>query len=117
MAVAWKTVLIVEADAHLRRQLSLFLRLVGFQTLEARGALEALGLLERNPVDAIVLDLTLPGLDGLRVKEEIGVHPRTRDLPVVILTDSQEPPKDVRPACVLKKPVTPWMVVARLVRL
>jgi CheY-like chemotaxis protein len=116
MPVARKTVLIVEDDGHLRRQLSLSLRLVGFETLEARGALEAIGLFERNRVDALVLDLTLPGLDGLTVKEEIAVHPRTRELPIVILTESQEPPQDVRPACVLKKPVTPWVVVATLVR-
>jgi CheY-like chemotaxis protein len=116
MPVARKTVLIVEDDVHLRRQLSLSLRLVGFQTLEARGALEAIGLFERNHVDALVLDLTLPGLDGLTVKEEIAAHPRTRELPIVILTESQEPPQDVRPAYVLKKPVTPWVIVATLVR-
>ena len=111
-----KTVLIVENDRHLRRSLSFNLRLIGLQTLEARGALEAIGLLERHPIDAIVLDLALPGLHGSAVQQEIAAHPRTRDVPVVVLTASEEPPKDVSPGCVLKKPVTPWMIVDALMR-
>ena len=111
-----KTVLIVENDAELRRSLSFNLRLIGFQTLEARGALEAIGFLERHPVDVVVLDLAVPGFHGLAVQQEIAAHPRTRGVPVVMLTTSEESPGDVSPTCVLKKPVTPWMIVNAVVR-
>ena len=111
-----KTVLIVENEAHLRRSLRVNLRLIGFQTLEARGALEAIGFLERHPVDAVVLDLAVPGLHGLAVQQEMATHPRTRGVPVVLLTTSDESPTGVNPACVLKMPVTPSMIVDALVR-
>jgi len=58
---------------HLRRSLSFNLRLIGLQTLEARGALEGIGLLERHPIDAIVLDLALPGRPARAIESPLTV--------------------------------------------
>ena len=63
----------------------------------ARDGVEALDLLFRDgggggplrPV-VVLLDLKLPRVDGLQVLERIRSDPRTRDLPVVVLTSSDE---------------------------
>lgn len=67
------------------------------EILVARDGVEALNLLHgANPGDAIVtpsvviLDLKLPKLDGLGVLRRIRQDPRTRTLPVVVLTSSAE---------------------------
>jgi two-component system response regulator len=60
----------------------------------ARDGVEALALLHRdsNALSpcVVLLDLKLPKLDGLGVLKRIREHPRTRTLPVVVLTSSAE---------------------------
>jgi len=60
----------------------------------ARDGVEAIGMLHGespDPLPAVVLlDLKLPKLDGIGVLKRIREHPRTRTLPVVILTSSAE---------------------------
>jgi two-component system, response regulator len=60
----------------------------------ARDGVEAIGMLHgeaAEPLPAVVLlDLKLPKLDGLGVLKRIREHPRTRTLPVVVLTSSAE---------------------------
>lgn len=60
----------------------------------ARDGVEAIGMLHgesSDPLPAVVLlDLKLPKLDGLGVLKRIREHPRTRTLPVVVLTSSAE---------------------------
>lgn len=61
----------------------------------ARDGVEALDLLFREGGDAlhpvvVLLDLKLPRVDGLQVLERIRGDSRTRDLPVVVLTSSDE---------------------------
>lgn len=108
------TILIVEDDAPLRHVLALSLRMAGFETVEAGDGLSALALLERTRIDAVVLDLMLPGFDGLVVRDEIAAHPSTRHVPVVIVTASEKPLPSVSPTCVLRKPVDPVRVVATI---
>jgi CheY-like chemotaxis protein len=111
-----KTVLIVEDDDDFRRVLSLTFRWAGFDTVVAGNGLAAIALLERSRVDAVVLDLSLPGFDGLVVRDEIAANPLTRDVAVIIVTGSEKPLKDVSPSCVLRKPVTPERVLATVVK-
>ena len=106
------TILLVEDDDHLRRLLSLALRLEGYLTLEATDGLTAISMLDRFRVDAVVLDVALPGIDGVAVRQEMNAHPATRSLPVVVITGLPGPFDQIEPALLLRKPVRPDEVIA-----
>lgn len=115
MTVRNETILIIEGDEDLRRLLSLALRLAGFPTREARDGLEAMAILEQLvPIDAVVLDVVLPDIDGLSVRQEIAAH--AGDIPVIVITDSQNLLPDLHPSCVVRKPVVPDDVVTGVVK-
>jgi two-component system OmpR family response regulator len=60
-------VLVVDDDEFIRDLVSSALRIAGFATATASGGMEALGLVERDRPDLIVLDVGLPGIDGFEV--------------------------------------------------
>lgn len=77
-------VLVVDDDPTVREVLGGYLLRAGFMVTEAGDASGAISNVERQPPDLVVLDLTLPGTDGLEVFRRIRAdHAR---LPVVILT-------------------------------
>ena len=109
-----RTILIVEDDAHFRRLLSLGLRMAGFDTCEARDGYEAIRILEwaAPHLDGVILDLALPGLDGFAVRDELLANPKTRLLPIIVVTGIDAPLEDMDVACVHRKPTTPDEVIA-----
>ncbi|MFI5489832.1 MULTISPECIES: response regulator transcription factor [Micromonospora] len=76
-------VLVVEDDASIREVTALGLRRAGFRVSTAVDGREALAAWRARPVDLIVLDVMLPGLDGFEVCREIR---RTSQVPVLMLT-------------------------------
>jgi DNA-binding response OmpR family regulator len=77
------TVLVVDDEPIVRDVIVRYLRRDGFETLETGDGDEARRLLERNNPSLVVLDVMLPGTDGLELCRWI----RTRsDLPVIMLT-------------------------------
>lgn len=81
--------LIVEDDRDLARNLSDFLGILGYVTEHAADGQTALGLLESQPYDLVILDLTLPGIDGLTLCSHIRnqIH---SNVPIVMLTAKDE---------------------------
>jgi DNA-binding response OmpR family regulator len=105
------TVLIVEDDTDLRRMFRTALALAGYQTLEAADGLDALRILDSNPPEAVVLDLGLPLLSGVAVRQEIAAHAHTRHVPVIVVTGQPGTHEALDAACVLRKPVSPDRLV------
>ncbi|MFQ5577007.1 MAG: response regulator, partial [Anaerolineae bacterium] len=56
------------------------------QVVEARNGLEGLDIIFSNPPDLVMLDLTMPGLDGFGVLESLKSNPKTGNIPVVVIT-------------------------------
>ncbi|HMV67988.1 MAG TPA: response regulator transcription factor [Myxococcota bacterium] len=83
-ADASPVVLIVEDDPSLRRGLEISLQAEGYRTLLAPHGELALALLEREPVDLMLLDIMLPGRSGLEVCRD--VRARGFELPIVIVS-------------------------------
>ena len=106
-----KTVLIVEDDVDLRRMYRTALALAGYQILEAANGLDALRALDTNPPEAVVLDLGLPFLSGVAVRQEIAAHAHTRHVPVIVVTGQPGNHDALDAACVLRKPVSPDRLV------
>ncbi|MER7335818.1 MULTISPECIES: response regulator transcription factor [unclassified Micromonospora] len=76
-------VLVVEDDASIREVTALGLRRAGFRVDTAVDGREALAAWRARPPDLIVLDVMLPGLDGIEVCREIR---RTSGVPILMLT-------------------------------
>ena len=77
-------ILVVEAQAPLNRELCARLRADGMQPVSAATGTEALCLLDRPRFEAILLDRSLPDLDGMNVLREL--RTRTLDTPVMMLS-------------------------------
>jgi two-component system, OmpR family, response regulator MprA len=108
-----KTVLVVEDDIDLRHIFSNALRFAGFVVREASDGVQALHMIEGDPPNLIVLDLYLPMLDGLSVRDEVRAHEATRRTRIVIVTGSPEDfGQRLSGDYVLRKPVTPEHLVA-----
>ncbi|MGH7363780.1 MAG: response regulator [Candidatus Methylomirabilales bacterium] len=79
-------VLVVE-DNPLNRRLAVdVLRSAGYEVAEAEGALEARLWLARSLPDLIVLDISLPGTDGIALLRQLRADQRTRAIPIVATT-------------------------------
>jgi PAS domain S-box-containing protein len=79
-------VLIVDDDLETRELLANTLLNEGHTPLTARFAAEALRILATSRVDAVVLDLLLPGRSGFEVLRDIRADPKLSRLPVLVLT-------------------------------
>ena len=77
---------IVDGYATIRRLLRGKLEAEGHTTLEAGDGIEALEILGREKVDAVVSDILMPRMDGYRLCHEIRMNERLRKLPFVIYT-------------------------------
>jgi len=78
------TVLVADDDRTIRRNLVGLLQSEGYQTLEAPDGDAALAAIEAKLPDAVLLDLKMPGRDGLEVLAELG--PALAELPVIVVT-------------------------------
>lgn len=85
-----KTVLIVEDEKDIRELLSFNCKREGFAVLETADGREAVALASANLPDVILLDLMLPGMDGLSVCKELQRQPATAAVPVIMLTAKGE---------------------------
>lgn len=82
-----ETVLLVDDDPDIRRVGELSLGTIGgWQTLTASSGDDALAISASQPVDIIVLDMMMPGRDGLSTLAALRAAPETARTPVVFMT-------------------------------
>ena len=88
--------LIVDDIATNRKLLRVTLEAEGHNTLEAADGIEALQLLAREPVDAVISDILMPNMDGFRLCHEIRKSERLHALPFIIYTSTYTSPGDIK---------------------
>jgi DNA-binding NtrC family response regulator len=66
-----KSILVVDDDFSMRRGMALMLQGQGYQVFEASDEMQALQMLNEKPIALAIVDLFLPGRDGMAVVEEI----------------------------------------------
>jgi two-component system phosphate regulon response regulator PhoB len=100
------TVLIVEDDAALRELYRSTLTAAGYRVIAVEDGLDALRRIDHHPPHAVVLDLSLPRVDGRDVSRELKARPGTRDIPIIVVSGTDM--KDLNRhdfTCVLRKPI------------
>ncbi len=101
------TVLVVDDDPSLRDLYEKVLTLEGYAVIVAEDGVEALKYVENGPVDAVVLDLMMPRLDGRSVKRGFDANAAMKNVPVILLTGHVAPDLDPHEfSCVLHKPIS-----------
>jgi DNA-binding response OmpR family regulator len=84
-------VLVVEDEPNIRELVCLHLRLEGYSCHATGNGQEALEKMEAEPYDLVVLDLMIPGLDGVAVCRAVRRGGRiNRDVPILMLTAKRE---------------------------
>jgi len=84
--MADQLILIIEDNERNLKLVRDVLQFNGFQTVEARTAEDGLALASANPPDLVLLDLQLPGIDGMEAFRQLRGSPPTAAIPVVAVT-------------------------------
>lgn len=79
-------ILIVDDDPLNVRLLSTILRRIQCETIEARNGYDALEKVKEKVPDLILLDITMPGMNGYEVIANLKKDPETKDIPVIFVT-------------------------------
>ncbi len=85
-STACETVLVIEDEPAIRDLLRLHLGLAGFIIQEAGDGLDGLALGRAKRFDVVILDVMLPGLDGVTVCRALRAEGESRDAPILMLT-------------------------------
>ena len=117
-----RLVLLVEDNLHNRRIFSGVLQHFGFAVVEAVNGAEAVELARQRRPDLILMDLSLPVLDGWAATRQIKDTPELASTPIIALTahampDDEERAREAGCDGYLAKPISPKKVAAEVSRL
>jgi signal transduction histidine kinase len=112
-------ILVVDDEPRNVKLLEALLVRQGYQVICAGDGQEALRLLDAQPVDLILLDVMMPGMDGFSLTRQLRAGPRTRLIPIVLvtsLTDTDDRIKGIEAGCddFISKPFDQQEVLARV---
>ena len=80
------TVLVVDDDSNIREVLHNFFTLKGYEVLLAANGEQALELAESEMPKVILLDINMPGIDGMETCRRLRADEKTRLIPIVLIT-------------------------------
>lgn len=109
-------ILIVDDEPRIRSLVASYLKSDGFEVVEAENGREAVAEVERRPPDLVIMDVRMPGMDGLEALSEIR---KVSDVYVIMLTARAEETDRIVGLSVgaddyVTKPFSPRELVARV---
>jgi twitching motility two-component system response regulator PilH len=112
-------ILVVEDSPLEAHQLVNLLAQQGHQVLTAATGREGLEVAESEQPDVILMDVVLPGINGFQATRQITRGPRTKHIPVIIVSSKRQPADIVwgerqGASCYLTKPVADKELIARV---
>lgn len=116
-----QTILLVEDNEDNRIIYTTVLRHVGYDVIEALDGVQAIALARSAKPDLILMDISIPEIDGWEATRILRQDPTTSGIPIVALTahalqDDREKAAQVGFTSYLAKPVEPRAVVAEVRR-
>jgi CheY-like chemotaxis protein len=114
-----KKILLVEDNEHLRQLLASMLRFFGYQISEARSGSEAIEKAAFAKPSLILLDLSLPDMNGIDAARAIKKNRLTTDIPIIACSAysrGEEMEEALRAGCVdyLQKPIPAALIKAKI---
>ncbi len=111
--------LIIEDETDIRELISFNLEMSGYEVEKARDGEEGLAMARSSDFDLVILDLMLPGMDGLKVCSQLKRDPETKSVPVIMLTARSEDDDVVEGLELgaddyITKPFSPRILIARV---
>jgi CheY-like chemotaxis protein len=85
-----KRILIVDDEEVIRKFLKIHLTKLGYEVKEAADGEQAIEQLKKGNFDLMICDILMPKKDGWEVVKEVKSNPRTKDIPVILLTAKNE---------------------------
>ena len=119
-SAAAPSILVVDDHRYVRDMVRTLFEREGYRVFEAGDGTEALALARSERPDCVLLDVRMPGLSGFDVLERLSEDPRTREIPVIMLTAAEESleamDRAMRSGAVdyLAKPISPARVAIRV---
>jgi signal transduction histidine kinase/CheY-like chemotaxis protein len=83
-----RLILVADDDADVRALLARHLRHVGYQVVEAADGAQVVALAQRDRLDLALIDVKMPGMDGIAALRALRADSTTRELPVIMITAS-----------------------------
>ncbi|MCM3003543.1 response regulator transcription factor [Priestia koreensis] len=111
-----KHILVVDDEEDIRRLVSVYLKNEGYEVIEASHALQAIEIVENRPIDLIVLDVMMPGMDGieacLKIREK-------HQMPIIFLSAKSQDMDKIQGLAsgaedYVTKPFNPLELIARI---
>lgn len=111
-----RKILIVEDDSSIAELEKDYLEVAGFQVSLCPDGLKALEMIRENDYDLLIIDIMLPGLDGLEILRHIG---EDKDIPVLLVSAKKEEIDKIKGFSLgaddyITKPFSPGELVARV---
>ena len=111
-----KQILVVDDDREWNFLLKVMMEQAGFKIEQAYNGKDALDKIAQTKPDLLVLDITMPIMDGFEVCKVLREKPETKELPIVILTSYTQPEdilkgKSYQVKRYLLKPCPPELVI------
>ena len=85
-----KKILIVDDEKELVRLITFHMTIAGYDALSAKNGIEALEICEQEKPDLVILDIMLPRIDGWEVCRRLRQNPKTRNIPIIMLSALSE---------------------------
>jgi DNA-binding response OmpR family regulator len=81
-----RRVLIVDDDPRLLHIVAMYLGIEGYDVAMAASGEEGLAEVDKQKPDLIILDIMMPGMDGIEVCRQVRANPQTAELPVLMFS-------------------------------
>jgi CheY-like chemotaxis protein len=85
-----KKILIVDDSREIRHLVKTTLETADYKVIEAANGAKAIEYAKKHKPDVIIMDLMMPGMDGIEATRQIKLDPETTNCQVIILTGSEQ---------------------------